>query len=269
MDSINLKKPEQHLLELANQINSSPAHDTPKTLGLYLDYVIQALSSSSVIWLAFYAGKYGRDCWKTELMNDWKIVDMAYSYGMNEQEPLTEEAYLKLARQYGLDPLSELAIQTAGKTRVLHASDVDSAIAWNEHPTKQNYLAASNVGERMLGFYHLDAQAEICLIVDRESGAPLFTQKDKQNFYRLLMEFPRLHYWLCLERGILPPADRPLTPRYQEVIRLLHQNYSENEIAERLGIAQSTTHSYIIDLYKMFHVNSRAELIQLWSAGIV
>ena len=246
-------------------IHTSPATNTIQALSLYQTLTARVLRASAVTWLAGYQGKLGRDGWKSELLNDWKAVDIIPPANTDTNTFAVQKAYLELARQHGIDPLTEAAINSAGKTRVLSFHDIEELQSWLQHPIKRQFLDTRNVGERMLGVYNLHPQAESYLLVDRCPTSPPFNEQDCANLQALLQLFPRLHYWLLLERGLIPPL-KPLAPRYQEILQRLLHNENEQEIAEQLQLSKSTVHTYIIDLYKKFNVNSRSELMTLWLA---
>ena len=56
-------------------------------------------------------------------------------------------------------------------------------------------------------------------------------------------------------------ADRPLSPRLQQILDLLLSGSSEKQIAEQCGLAKSTVNEYVGALYKRYGVSSRAELM--------
>ncbi|MGY2487991.1 helix-turn-helix transcriptional regulator [Cupriavidus sp. CP313] len=56
----------------------------------------------------------------------------------------------------------------------------------------------------------------------------------------------------------------PLAPHEQKVLRLLLTDASEKQIAQRLGLAVSTTHSYVTGIFRKFGVRGRAGLMSLW-----
>ena len=55
-----------------------------------------------------------------------------------------------------------------------------------------------------------------------------------------------------------------LAPHESRVLQLLLTEAAEKQIAEQLGLATSTTHSYITSVYRKFGVRGRAGLISLW-----
>ncbi|WP_144113186.1 PAS domain S-box protein [Paraburkholderia sp. BCC1886] len=55
-----------------------------------------------------------------------------------------------------------------------------------------------------------------------------------------------------------------LAPYERKVLELLLTEATEKQIAERLGLAVSTTHSYITTIFRKYSVRGRAGLMSLW-----
>jgi PAS domain S-box-containing protein len=66
-----------------------------------------------------------------------------------------------------------------------------------------------------------------------------------------------------VDRG-LALASAPLAPHERKVLELLLTDASEKQIAQRLGLAVSTTHSYVTGIFRKFGVRGRAGLMSLW-----
>ena len=58
-----------------------------------------------------------------------------------------------------------------------------------------------------------------------------------------------------------PGADSPLSPREEEVLRLLAKGHRSKEIADELGIGLGTVNTYVRHIYEKLHVRSRAEAV--------
>lgn len=67
-----------------------------------------------------------------------------------------------------------------------------------------------------------------------------------------------------LERLGRQAGDKPLAPREREILALLLTEATEKQIADQLGLAFSTTHSYITAIFRKFGVRGRAGLMSLW-----
>lgn len=62
--------------------------------------------------------------------------------------------------------------------------------------------------------------------------------------------------------GRAASTDRQLSPREEQILRLLAEGYSNKEIAERLVISPSTVYTHRGNLMNKLGLNSRRELIQ-------
>jgi len=249
---------------LSHQINSLGASDTENALRLYQEYICDSLDAVAVTWCALYKGPYGRELWHTQVMNDWKVFDIVFPQGMEvDIEETRSKFYAKARKEGGVGPGVELAMNSVGSTRAHLIGEAISFEEWKQHWVYR-LLSKQGVGDRMTGAYYLTDISESHVWVDRSSDKPAFGLEDKFELVRIMNQFPRLHRWLMLERGLMEPATRPMSPREKEVIKLLLGPWSEIEIAEKLELAKGTVHNYIIGIYKAFGVSGRYQLVQLW-----
>lgn len=58
-----------------------------------------------------------------------------------------------------------------------------------------------------------------------------------------------------------------LAPRASEVLNLLRQGMSEKEVAAHIGLSRATVHGYVVQIYRIYQVNSRAELLAKFING--
>lgn len=70
-----------------------------------------------------------------------------------------------------------------------------------------------------------------------------------------------------LDRG-LAHASVPLAAHERRVLELLLTDASEKQIADRLGLAITTTHSYVTGIFRKFGVRGRAGLMALWIGNL-
>lgn len=247
-------------------LQGSAPWQTDQLLDTYLTLVCQALEADSAGWLAAYRGDYGRDTPVIELLDNWKVMDMAHSEADRGAYLARGMAYQALAeRKQEVDPLTREAINQTGQHRTHRLS---AHLGQDERPhwVQTEHFHQYQVKDRLLGVFSLNAEAESYVIVNR-SERP-FTAADEATLLRLVKAFPRLHDWLMLERGLAAPSDRPLSPRQQTLLHLLLQPLSRTQVAEQLGLAESTVHSYTIALYRNFAVGSRTELQSRWLAPL-
>lgn len=256
-------------MNLVAKINACAADDSMTMLTHYQQLLQDSLSGHQSLWYAAYRGNYGRELWQTKLMKSWKVVDIGFPIGFDgnlAQE--TRDYFSKAKKSGGIDPQVMLSVESAGKSRVHLLADAVAEDEWDKHWMKQ-WLERLGVGERMVGAFTLSDISESYFLIDRPPESPPFTEADRAQFLTLLQDFPRLHYWLFLERGLVPPAQRPFSPREREVLKLLMGPKPETEIADTLKVSKGTVHNYIIDIYKNLGVSSRYELVQLWLKPVV
>lgn len=253
--------------QIITDINACGANDTAKMVGLYQSYLEEILGAVNATWMAAYKRPFGRNFWFVELMDDWKVVDTTFPVYMDRQFIEEHKKYFKQAlEQGGIDPQVTYAIQHAGETRVARLTDAVSQEEWDQHWMSQR-LRDEGTKERMVGTFTLSDTAESYFTIDRAIDQPSFSSDDAQRFLEAMKFFPQMHYWLFLERGLVAPALRPLSPRQQSVLKHLLGSLTEQEIADELGLSKSTLHNYVMEIYKNYQVSSRYELLGLWLQG--
>jgi DNA-binding CsgD family transcriptional regulator len=57
------------------------------------------------------------------------------------------------------------------------------------------------------------------------------------------------------------PSAEGLSPRLRQTLACLLEGDSEKQVADRLGLSQTTIHQYVTTLYRHFRVRSRAQLL--------
>jgi DNA-binding NarL/FixJ family response regulator len=76
-------------------------------------------------------------------------------------------------------------------------------------------------------------------------------------------ETPLITEFLRRARQDLPVTDDPLTPREQEVLKLVAEGYTNHRIAETLVISEKTVERHLARIYGKLCVRSRVELARL------
>lgn len=252
------------LASLANEINATGALNTDEALRLYQNYICQALDAVAVTWCALYRGPYGKDVWHTIVLDDWKVFDIVFpEHVMADKDEARAKFNAKAKKEGGFGPGIMKALNSAGYTRAHLIEEAVSFEEWQHH-WEYKLLVKQNVADRMSGAYYLSDISESHVWVDRSIGKSNFNLEEKDKLVELMSQFPRLHRWLMLERGLLEPASRPLSPREKDVLGLLLGPWSEAEIADKLQLSKGTVHNYVIGIYKNYDVCGRYQLLQLW-----
>lgn len=251
----------------ASEIHQLGAHETLTAFARYQKYLEELLNGHQSMWMAAFRGSFGKEFWQTELMNGWKVMDIAMPLASTLDHETEKAFYFAAAKQMGLDPQAEHTIRNAGATRVHLIGEAIGNEDWDNHWMRER-LASQGAGERIVGVCNLSPICESVMLVDRPPGAPSFSDADAAELLGALEEFRRLHYWMMLERGLVEPATKPLAPLELEVVKALLGPDSEAQIADALGLTQGVLHNYVSSIMRIFQVNSRHALVQLWIRNV-
>jgi DNA-binding CsgD family transcriptional regulator len=77
-----------------------------------------------------------------------------------------------------------------------------------------------------------------------------------------------LHYGIPTREQAPPPRTAPLTPQEQRVIALVAQGQTDQEIAEQLGLSQTTVGQHLVTIRRKFDVPNRvAAAVEYYRRG--
>lgn len=158
-----------------------------------------------------------------------------------------------------MDPSFLLPMRRVGHFRTYgHRRDLPAD--WFDGPAYHTFCARfGTVDSVWVGFpINADAESHFGFYARR-----VFTETEIALLAHALRGIKWFHRQLMLTHGPLV-ARSPLTPAERRVLGLLLGKASEKNIAEALGLAVSTTHQYIVSIFRKFGVRSRAELMSLW-----
>lgn len=99
----------------------------------------------------------------------------------------------------------------------------------------------------------------------RNAGKEVFSDRDARIVHLVLSEVP----WLHLESWPLAKRTRGnlLAPRLRSTLNLLLEGLGRKQIAGHLGITENTVSGYIKQVYRIYHVQSHAELMKYFRDG--
>lgn len=158
-----------------------------------------------------------------------------------------------------VDPCFLIPLQELGRFRY-HILRRDLSAEWFEGPFyKQFYASAGTFDAVWIGF-PLNEDAESYFGFHSRQA---FTEEQAQLLAFALRGIKWFHRQLMLNHGLLV-ASKPLMPRERDVLNLLLTDASEKQIAETLGLAVSTTHQYVTNIFRKFGVRGRAAFMSLW-----
>jgi DNA-binding CsgD family transcriptional regulator len=124
---------------------------------------------------------------------------------------------------------------------------------------------AADIGPVIISQRPLDATSSSAMGLYRTYGKPEFSPREVRIAHIVLTEVPWLHEQGWPEdRGVSVPR---LSRRQRLALNLLTHGQSRKEIAANMKISVNTAQGYIKDIYRIFQVNSQAELMHRFHQG--
>lgn len=260
------EKEMESVYNLWDDLDRIPTGETDKALRHLALGMAKLLGADNVRWMAAVRVLRGAKA-KADPLLGWRLKA---SYDLVPDS----EDYKKLIapiyhRNNRLDPsfligLATLAmIDGAGTFRVHQLRD--GWIPFRKFSQSEHYrLHYTELGitDRLWISFPLNADTESIFLIDR-TRPNHFLKKEVTLAGTILRAIRGFHRRLFLSRA-LHIAEKPLSPVYQRIVRLLLSGKSEKEIASSMGQSATTTHKHISMIYGLFGVNSRAALMALW-----
>lgn len=138
--------------------------------------------------------------------------------------------------------------------------------SWFASPYYHSYFRGSNRSDAVYVAFPVNEDTESWFGVFRACGQPDFTCEERDTLAYALRGIKWFHRRLLLGHGLLV-ASAPLSPAERRVLHLLLTSASEKMIGHQLGLTVSSTHQYVVAIFRKFGVNSRAALMSLWLGG--
>lgn len=131
----------------------------------------------------------------------------------------------------------------------------DAKLAWK----------AANIGPTIMSLRPLDERSSSAIAFYRHFGREEFSPRDSRIVHIVTTEVAWLHEQGWPEdRGISAPK---LTKRQRLTLNLLTQGQNRKQIASNMNISVNTVQGYIKEVYRLFGVNSQAELMNRFIVG--
>jgi DNA-binding CsgD family transcriptional regulator len=165
----------------------------------------------------------------------------------------------ELWNERGVDPCFLIPLQELGQFRY-HILRRDLPVEWFEGSFFSQFYASAGIHDAVWVGFPLNEDAESYFGFHSKQA---FTEEQAQLLAFGLRGIKWFHRQLMLSHGLLV-ASKPLMPRERDVLNLLLTDASEKQIADSLGLAVSTAHSYITNIFRKFGVRGRAALMSLW-----
>ncbi|MBK1832018.1 helix-turn-helix transcriptional regulator [Verrucomicrobiaceae bacterium R5-34] len=252
---------QNHLHDLWRVAAEARLTNVREILRRYTVMLADLLDAKNVVWLAAIHGNAPSDVFSTRIFNGWWCMDLI-DFAPVLDLAHGQSVYFEYAKKYGPGADTINIVRTAGKHRVQLRQDV---ISDDEHErfwkTKCYYVPILGIKERMHAVYTVTPEVESYFLIDRAPDQDPFSERERGLARLAILGSVNLHQKLLLERGLIPPARAPLSPREMEAFSLLFTDFTHKEIAMEMNVEVSTAIQYINSIYRKFGVRGRNGLV--------
>ena len=172
------------------------------------------------------------------------------------------ELYRAYLRELGPrdKPIFEALRHVPGRLVTRARRDVISDAAWYRSVAWNEYRRPMKLDDQLTSVYRIPGTGTISVIaLHRARGEREFSPREHR-----LLGFFHGELGPLIGRSLvsaLEPSPDKLSPRLRQTLACLVEGDTENQVAARLGLRQTTTHQYVTALYRHFRVASRAQLL--------
>lgn len=224
-------------------------------------HLLAFLCNQGNAWNATWGGAtrlcktYGSDP-----LQGWRVASMKQLHDVAPQPDEDRfKEILRLWDQREIDPSFLLPMRGVGTFRS-YSFRRELPPEWFESSFYKNFYGSVGTCDSVFIGFPLNRDAESHFgFYSRKT----FSDEEIALFTYALRGIKWFHRQLMLSHGLLV-ASSPLTPTERKVLQLLLTDATEKQIADRLAIAVSTNHQYIVAIFRKFGVRSRAGLMSLW-----
>jgi DNA-binding CsgD family transcriptional regulator len=181
----------------------------------------------------------------------------------DDDDPETPDYFARMFWTHYWDcRICSYPIQAGDLRSVVKTSDFYSARQWHSTGMYSDCIQPQGIEHHlMLALPELPGHADgpgryLRLVLHRGPG-PDFSERDRAL---LVLLRPHLHQALVDAERLRHPVPR-LTPRQNELLRLLAAGHTNSQIARRLGISEGTVRTHLENIYEKLGVSSRTAAV--------
>ncbi len=165
--------------------------------------------------------------------------------------------------QAEIDPHTLALIAKAGKTRSFLRSELVDDTTWSKSWLYDEVFRPLGIRDRLVGAHAVNLRSESYFGFDRTKTDKPFGDRERDILRLFLYGNPAFFREQMCVRG-LTGAHTGLTPREQDVLRMLLTDRSERDIGLALGLTTNTVHQYVVSLCRKLGVKGRLGLMAYW-----
>ncbi|HET7559035.1 MAG TPA: helix-turn-helix transcriptional regulator [Limnochordia bacterium] len=249
----------QAVERLWRELADAPAAQADAALAHCLRQLARWVGAGGAFWLAT---RRDLGLGAGDPLHGWRPITIEILNAPEERKRQAQRLMHRF-RRARFDPQSEAMTAYAGRTRALLRPALVDDATWQRSWLYQEFLRPARVEDRLMGVVAVGTHTESYIGLDRGPRDKPFGDYERDLLQLFLSGSYPFHREQLLVRGITDASKR-LSPREQEVLRLLLTDCSEPEIGEALGLAVGTTHQYVVSILRKFGVSGRPGIMAHW-----
>lgn len=255
----------QSVYSFWDELSDSPLEESRRSLDLLFSRVAEWIGADNAFWFGTARVRDARNA-KKDSLHGWRLRAAERWLPRTEEcQDLVRKILAHMERDPGTS--TREIIRQAGSFRSYRLRD--GFIDFKEYrktPHYEMYFKQAGVTDRIWCVFPVNRDTESLFCFDRINQRRHFTEAHEMLVAQALRGIKWYHRQLLLNHGLLV-GDTALSPAHRRLLLQLLSGKSEKQIADVLGLRRATTHKYVTDVYRSFNVNSRVELMTLWSGG--
>ncbi|QRG06052.1 helix-turn-helix transcriptional regulator [Xanthobacter dioxanivorans] len=248
---------QEHVHRLWDEVSDFEASQSTQAAA----HLMSSLADMVHAWNATWAGAIRVDAGiPNDLLQGWRVAAVQ---ALRPVEPLPDEGHfketLRLWDRREIDPSFLLPLRGVGTFRT-YSLRRELPPEWFETPFFHRHYGSVGTQDAVFVAFPLTRDCESHFgFYSRRT----FAEAEIARLAYALRGIKWFHRHLMLSSGLLM-ASSPLTPTEHKVLQFLLTKASEKEVAREMGMATSTAHQHVTNIFRKFGVRSRAELMSLW-----
>lgn len=202
----------------------------------------------------------------TDPVGGWRPRALRYLNPSKAREAARKE-HVRRLNAGAIDPSVARNLEQAGAFRVNIKSEMMPP-DWFESEFYLTLMKPLGIKDNIYATMPLGDNVESWFAFERiGEEAKSFGERDRALLEYALRPMKWFHRQLALYEGLIL-ADENITPSEKKVLASLLGDKTEREIADDLGLTQSTVHTYSTRICRKYGVRGRAGLTALWLGEI-
>ncbi|MBE2179221.1 MAG: helix-turn-helix transcriptional regulator [Chthoniobacterales bacterium] len=247
-------------VEIWDRLEGFDASRTDEALSFLMRELKRIARADDAVWIGVVRMAHGKEADRDHQLG-WRGRVVVHLEWTDLKRRVVAGAMKAQETDGGVPSSIEMA-KRAGQFRTLTLRELHDMKSFRRTEHYRACFVPFGITDRLWCVFPVNEDCEVAYILDR-CGGRRFSTREKNAVASLLRPIRWFHRRTMLFHGVTL-GDARLRPGEIRLLSRLLSPRTEKEIAEDLGLAPTTTRTYIKQLYAKFGVRGRAGLASLW-----